>query len=63
MGQPTVNLDRAGLDVVDPSQALEEGALPAAVAPDDAEEFAPTDLDTDVIDGAQQVDLLGAEGV
>ena len=38
--QPAADLDPAGVDVVDPGEALQQRALAAAVAPDDAEELA-----------------------
>ena len=42
--------DPAGVDAVDPGEALQQRALAAAVAPGDAEELALPDLEGDVVE-------------
>ena len=61
--QPAAHVHPAGVDVVDPGQALQQRALAAAVAPDDAEELAPRDVHADVVDGPQQVEGARLERV
>ena len=51
----------AAVDVVDPGDALQQRALAAAVAADDAEELALRDLDVDVVDRLQHVEGPRAE--
>jgi hypothetical protein len=46
---------RAGVDVVDAGEALQQRALAASVATDDAEELTLRDVDADVVDGLEQV--------
>ena len=54
---------RAAVDVVDAGQALQQRALAAAVAPDDAEELPARDLEADVVDGLEHVEPPRAERV
>ena len=57
-----VDAQLAGVDVVDPGEALQQRALAAAVAADDAEELARRDVDADVLDGPQHVEGACATG-
>ncbi len=54
-GEPPGDRDAPGVDAVDPGDALQQGALAAAVAPDDPKELPSSDLNRDVLDGAQLV--------
>ncbi len=51
----------APVDLVDAGEAFEQGALAAAVAPDDPEELSGGDLDADVLDGAQELERARPE--
>ena len=53
----------AGVDRVDAGEALEQRALAAAVAPDDAEELAALDLEAHVLEGRELVGGARREGV
>ena len=53
----------ARVDGVDAGEALQQRALAAPVAPDDAEELARGDLDADVVDRLELVEAAAAERV
>ena len=59
--QPPPDAQLAGVDAVDPGEALQERALAAAVAPDDPEELAFRDLHADVVDRLKHVERARAE--
>ena len=61
--QPARDPDTARVDAVDACEALEQGALPGAVATEDAEELALHDPKRDVLEHVQLVVAVLPEGV
>ena len=60
-GQTTRHPDRAGVGAVDAGEDLQQRALPGAVAPDDAEELTPADVEGDPVERAQLAEVGAGE--